>query len=116
MPLVLDRQIGDAAPRIEPVGRGKRRGRADVEAAPAGAAMVGLRRVGRELERGEDLAEEQPRAELRDTRLVCLPCQPSPARCASGFSITGAVSTKTFTSRRPTLRDPAAPAPSAGAS
>ena len=25
----------------------------------------------------------------RDTRLVCLPCQPSPAACASGFSITG---------------------------
>ena len=34
----------------------------------------------------------------RDTRLVCLPCQPMPAFCASGFSITGAVSTKTFTS------------------
>ena len=33
----------------------------------------------------------------RDTRLVCLPCQPSPARAASGFSITGAVSTKIFT-------------------
>jgi hypothetical protein len=26
-----------------------------------------------------------------------LPCQPSPAASASGFSITGAVSTKTFT-------------------
>ena len=35
---------------------------------------------------------------MRETRLVCLPCQPSPARCASGFSITGAVSTNTFTS------------------
>ena len=34
----------------------------------------------------------------RDTRLVCLPCQPSPAACASGFSITGAVSTKTLIS------------------
>ena len=34
----------------------------------------------------------------RDTRLVCLPCQPSPAFWASGFSISGAVSTKTFTS------------------
>ena len=30
--LVLDRQVRDAAPRIEPVGRGKRIGRADVEA------------------------------------------------------------------------------------
>ncbi len=29
---------------------------------------------------------------------MCLPCQPSPACCASGFSITGAVSTNTLTS------------------
>ena len=34
----------------------------------------------------------------RDSRLVCLPCQPRPAACASGFSITGAVSTKTLIS------------------
>ena len=34
----------------------------------------------------------------RETRLVCLPCQPSPACWASGFSSTGAVSTKTLTS------------------
>jgi hypothetical protein len=34
----------------------------------------------------------------RDTRLVCLPCQPSPAACPNGFSISGAVSTNTFTS------------------
>ena len=34
---------------------------------------------------------------LRDTRLVCFPCQPAPACAANGFSINGAVSTKTFT-------------------
>ncbi len=34
----------------------------------------------------------------RDSRLVCLPCQPIPAACASGFSITGAVSTNTLIS------------------
>ena len=34
-PFVLDREIGDAAPRIEPVGRRKRRRRADVEAGAA---------------------------------------------------------------------------------
>src|ERR1700681_2413719 len=34
----------------------------------------------------------------RETRLVCLPCQPRPAAAASGFSITAAVSTKTLTS------------------
>ena len=37
----------------------------------------------------------------RETRLVCLPCQPMPAAAASGFSITAAVSTKTFTSPPP---------------
>ena len=35
----------------------------------------------------------------RETRLVCLPCQPRPAACASGFSITAAVSTNTLTSQ-----------------
>src|SRR6185295_14183287 len=35
---VLDGEIGDAAPRIEPVRRRKRRGRADVEAGAAAAA------------------------------------------------------------------------------
>ena len=34
----------------------------------------------------------------RLTRLVCLPCQPIPAAALSGFSITGAVSTNTFSS------------------
>jgi hypothetical protein len=34
---------------------------------------------------------------FRLTRLVCLPCQPSPAASPSGFSITGAVSMNTFT-------------------
>ncbi len=29
---------------------------------------------------------------------MCLPCQPTPAAAASGFSIKGAVSTNTFTS------------------
>ena len=64
-PLMLDGQVGDAAPRIEPVGRGKGIGRAGVEAGAAGAAMVALRRVGRQLERREDRAEEQPGADAR---------------------------------------------------
>ena len=40
---------------------------------------------------------QEPSSRL--TRLVCLPCQPSPAASASGFSMTGAVSTNTFTSQ-----------------
>ena len=48
---------------------------------------------------------QEPNSRL--TRLVCLPCQPSPAFCASGFSITGAVSTKTFTSAPERFEDEA---------
>src|SRR5690606_29353765 len=53
--LMLDGEVGDAAAGIELVGRGKGGGRADVEAAPASPAMVLLRRIGWQLERGEDL-------------------------------------------------------------
>ena len=63
-PLVLDGEVGDAAPRIEPVGCREGVGRAGVEAGAAGAAMVLLRRVRLDLGRGEDRAEKQPRAEL----------------------------------------------------
>ena len=46
--LVLDGQVADAAPRIEPVGRREGVGRADVEAAAAAAAMVALGLVRRQ--------------------------------------------------------------------
>jgi len=76
---VLDGEIRNAAPRIEPVRFRESRSRADVETGAATSATVRLGRVGRQIERGEDRAEE-------------------PAFSASGFSITAAVSTKTFTS------------------
>jgi hypothetical protein len=64
---MFDGQIGDAAARIELVGRRERLGGADLQTGAAGAAMIRLRRVGREIEREEDLAEEEPGAEaLRD--------------------------------------------------
>ena len=88
--LVLDGEIGDAAPRIEPVGRREGRGRADVEAGPAGAAVVGARRhraAVRAVVRIAPRKSHEPNS--RETRLVCLPCQPSPAAIASGFSISG---------------------------
>ena len=72
--------------------------------------MVRARRVGR---RASSVVKIEPRnsqePNSRDTRLVCLPCQPRPAAAASGFSITGAVSTKTLTSgaARPRARQPA---------
>ena len=63
VPLVLDREVRDAAPGVELVRRGERVGRADVQAGAAAAAVIDLRRIGRKREVGEDLAEEQPGAE-----------------------------------------------------
>src|SRR5262249_67664 len=62
--LVLDGEIGNAAPRIEPVGGRERRGRTDIQTGMAGAAMIFAGRVGRKFERGEDRAEKQPRSVL----------------------------------------------------
>ena len=77
-PLVLDRQIRDAAPGIEPVGCGERHGRADIEAALAGPAMVGLRRVGFQSQAQIDLAEKQPGAEIARHQIgvLALPAEP----------------------------------------
>ena len=59
-PGVFDRQVRYAARRIEPVRRRECIGRADRQAARAGAAAIGVRRVGRRCQRGVDLAQEQP--------------------------------------------------------
>ena len=56
--LVLDRQIRNAAARIDLVRRRKRSGRTDVQAIPARTAMVGFRLVGLELECGEDRTQK----------------------------------------------------------
>ena len=64
MALVLDGEVGDAAPRVEHVGLRERLCRADVEAGPAGAAMIALGRVARQRQRGEDRAKKQPGAEV----------------------------------------------------
>src|SRR5690606_22498302 len=75
--LVLDGEVGDAAPRVEPVGRGESVGRADVEAGMAGPAMVHLRLVGIELRGGEDRAEEEPGTEFAadEARMLALPAE-----------------------------------------
>jgi len=78
MPLVLDGEIGDAARGIEPIGRGKGCGRADIEAAPALAAAIVVRRGGRQLECQIDLAEEKPGAEIArdEVGVLALPAEP----------------------------------------
>ena len=62
--LVFDGEVGNAAPRIELVGRGEGGGRADVEASPARAAVIDIRLIARQIGIGEDRTEEQPRSEL----------------------------------------------------
>ncbi len=59
----LDGQIGNAATRIELERGGDRRGRAGRDTARAGAAVVGLRRIGFEFKGGDDLGQEEPVAE-----------------------------------------------------
>ena len=80
--VMFDGEVGDAARRIEPVRRGERIGRADVEAARAGAAVVRVRLVGRDIERGVDLAQEQPGAMgARDeVGVLALPADPGALR------------------------------------
>ena len=58
--LMLDRQIGNTAPRIEPVGSRKGMGRTDIEAAGAGPAMIAVRRVCRQFGIGQNGAKKQP--------------------------------------------------------
>ena len=62
---MLDRQVRDAARRVEHAGRDQRLRRTRVEAQRAGAALIERRRVGLERQAADDLAEEDPRPELR---------------------------------------------------
>jgi hypothetical protein len=93
--VVLDREVGDAAARVELVGRDDRARRADVDAALAGAAMLADRRVAGEVERDEELAQEEERARVAREQQRVL-AAPAEARCArERTSITGALSVKT---------------------
>src|SRR5712691_6618899 len=64
LPFVLDGEVGDAAPRIETIRRGKRCRRADIQASATLAAVIAFGLVRRQFKRGEDCAEKQPGAEL----------------------------------------------------
>src|SRR5690606_2724555 len=62
--LMLDAVIGEALSGIQLEWRGERVGRADVEAAGAGAAAFLMRLVGGQVGGGEDGAEKEPGAEF----------------------------------------------------
>ena len=80
--VVLDRQVGDAAARVEPVGRHDRARGADVDAGRAAAAVAGHGRVDRQRQVGEYLAEEEPGTVLPVEQVGVLadPAEPRIAR------------------------------------
>ena len=96
-PFVLDRQVGDAAPRVEPVRRDDRLRRADVDAGACSCRSAARpASVERQRQVDVDLAEEEHRAGLAATAPACA-CRASRGRCcaASSTSSTGAESVKT---------------------
>ena len=79
---MLDRQIGDAASSVEPIGFRERLRRTDIQAARAAAAMIRFTHIGRQLKRRVDLAQKQPGA-MGARHQVCvfpLPAQAGPRR------------------------------------
>ena len=82
MALVLDRQIGDAAARIEHVGMRKRIGRAGVETGAALAAMIRLGFVRRRSRFVKIAPRKSQEPNSRETRLrmLALPAEPSRLR------------------------------------
>ena len=96
--LVLDREIGNSEPRIDLVRRGKGIRRTDIQAVGTGAAAVRLRLVRLQLQRREDRAEKKPGAEFARDQIGMLALPAEAGGMRQRFSITGAVSTKIFTS------------------
>ena len=72
MALMFDREVGDAAPRIQLIGRGKGFGGADIETRPAASARIFRRIVGRQIEGGEYLRQKKPRAEIARYQIAVL--------------------------------------------
>ncbi len=76
---MLDGEIGNAAPRIELIGRRERVGRTDVETGAALPAMIALRRVRLECQRREHRSQKQPGAEFAADQ-ICVLALPTHAR------------------------------------
>ena len=74
----LDGQVGDATGRVEHAGIDERSCRTRIQAAGARAALLEPFGVGLEVERADDLAEEQPRPELRVDQAGVLANPPEP--------------------------------------
>src|SRR3546814_14893962 len=81
--VVFDREIGDAAPCIEPVRRGKGRGRARILARRTAAARIAPRHRRRQVERGIDRPQKQTAAMLAADVFGVLALPPEPLRVRS---------------------------------
>ena len=76
-PGMLDREVGDAAARIELVRRREGLGRAGIEAGPARAAMIGFCCIRDQHRVSQHHAQEEPGAEFAadQVRMLALPAQ-----------------------------------------
>ena len=81
-PLMLDREIGDAPPRIELIGLGKGIGGAGILACPAISAAIRVDRIGRKLQRGINRPQEHPAAVGAADEIGVLALPPDPRRLA----------------------------------
>ena len=80
---LLDRQVRNAARRVEHAGRDERVRRTRLEAQRARAALIERRRVDLERQAADDLARERSTSRRRGLMThVFLPIQPTPACCA----------------------------------
>ncbi len=76
----LDRQVGDALPRVKAIGLDDRAGRASVDAGPASTAMAGRHRlIVDQRFAGEQGGQKEPASQLAVQEQACS-CRPSPGR------------------------------------
>src|SRR4029077_5886989 len=80
--LVLNGEIGNAAPGIELVRCRKCRGRTNIQARAACSATIGLGRICRHVERRENRAEEKPGPEFARNKICMLALPTQTTACS----------------------------------
>ena len=72
-------EIGNAAPGIELIGYWKGVCRANIKARMATAAVINLRLIGGKITLVNIVPIKNHEPNSRESKFVCLPCQPNPA-------------------------------------
>ena len=86
MTFVLDGQIGNTLSGIQSVRAVKRIGRTNIETLPTTAAVIWQKASSGSISSVVYISPKKSQEpNCRETRLVCLPCQPTPAVCAMAF-------------------------------